>query len=319
MPTLSDVAKVANVSKMTVSRVINHPEQVTEELRELVYAAMTELDYRPNKVAKALAQNRTLVVKVMILEELDTTEPYYMNLLIGIANELNNNHYALQLVTPYSNDRTECDGFIIMGMREEDYAWIAEIDKPVALFGENDYGFNDVDSDNREGTRKATSYAIANGYTKIVFIGIDVDARFERSREQGYLEAMESAGLQTEIIRFGNHSTHSRNFIRENLAHYPKDTCFVCSSDRLAIGVTTGIRQAGMRAPEDYGVIGFDGVFLDQISEPKLTTIKQDVYKIGESCAAVLLEKINHPDKEIENIAFSPQLVIRNSTRVINK
>ena len=107
MPTLSDVAKVANVSKMTVSRVINHPEQVTEELRELVYAAMTELDYRPNKVAKALAQNRTLVVKVMILEELDTTEPYYMNLLIGIANELNNNHYALQLVTPYSNDRTE--------------------------------------------------------------------------------------------------------------------------------------------------------------------------------------------------------------------
>ena len=80
MPTLSDVAKVANVSKMTVSRVINHPEQVTEELRELVYAAMTELDYRPNKVAKALAQNRTLVVKVMILEELDTTEPYYMNL-----------------------------------------------------------------------------------------------------------------------------------------------------------------------------------------------------------------------------------------------
>ena len=66
-------------------------------------------------------------------------------------------------------------------------------------------------------------------------------------------------------------------------------------------------------------MIGFDGVFLDQISEPKLTTIKQDVYKMGETCAAVLLEKINHPDKEIENIAFSPQLVIRNSTRVINK
>ena len=92
MPTLNDVAKLANVSKMTVSRVINHPEQVTEELRDLVHRAMVELDYRPNKVAKALAQNRTLIVKVMILEEMDTTDPYFMNLLIGIASELDKNH-----------------------------------------------------------------------------------------------------------------------------------------------------------------------------------------------------------------------------------
>lgn len=319
MPTLSDVAKVANVSKMTVSRVINHPEQVTEELRELVYAAMKELDYRPNNVAKALAQNRTLTVKVMILEELDTTEPYYMNLLIGIASELNENHYALQLVTPNSNDRTECDGFIIMGMREEDYPWIEEIKKPVVLFGENNYGFTYVDSNNREGTRKATSYAIANGYSNIVFMGIDVDARFEESREKGYLEAMEDSGLETEIIRFENHSTLSRNFIRENLSRYPKDTCFICGSDRLAIGITTGIRQAGKRVPEDYGVIGFDGVFLDQISEPKLTTVKQDVYKMGEICASVLLQKIQHPKKPIKSIEFSPQLIIRESTKVLEE
>ena len=92
--TLKDVAKKANVSKMTVSRVLNHPELVTQELKDLVYAAMEELEYRPNTVAKALAKNRTLVVKVLILEQMDTTEPYFMNLLTGIAKELDNYQYA---------------------------------------------------------------------------------------------------------------------------------------------------------------------------------------------------------------------------------
>jgi DNA-binding LacI/PurR family transcriptional regulator len=99
MATLSDVAKEANVSKMTVSRVINHPEQVTEDLRLLVINAMKTLNYRPNSAAKALAQNRTNVVKFLILEDIDTTEPYYMNLLFGIARGLDKQQYALQLIS----------------------------------------------------------------------------------------------------------------------------------------------------------------------------------------------------------------------------
>ncbi len=97
--TLSDVAKLANVSKMTVSRVINHPEKVTDELKELVYQAMKELDYHPNIAAKALVRNRSQIIKLFILEEIDTTEPYYMNLLMGIARAVGKEHYSLQLVT----------------------------------------------------------------------------------------------------------------------------------------------------------------------------------------------------------------------------
>lgn len=97
--TLSDVAKKANVSKMTVSRVINHPEQVTAELRDMVEQAMTELNYHPNSAARALANNRTNVIKFVTLEDIDTTEPYYMNLLFGVAGGLNKQQYALSLVT----------------------------------------------------------------------------------------------------------------------------------------------------------------------------------------------------------------------------
>ena len=85
MTTLSDVAKEANVSKMTVSRVINHPEQVTPELRAMVEKAMEKLNYHPNSIAQALVNNRSNVVKFVTLEDIDTTEPYYTNLLFGFA------------------------------------------------------------------------------------------------------------------------------------------------------------------------------------------------------------------------------------------
>ena len=97
MTTLSDVAKKASVSKMTVSRVINHPQQVTPELRKIVEKAIDQLNYHPNSIASALAHNRTNVVKLVILEDIDTTEPYYMNLLFGIAKGLSKKHYAIQL------------------------------------------------------------------------------------------------------------------------------------------------------------------------------------------------------------------------------
>lgn len=315
MPTLNDVAKLANVSKMTVSRVINHPEQVTEELRDLVHKAMAELDYRPNKVAKALAQKRTLIVKVMILEELDTTDPYFMNLLIGIASELDKNHYALQLITQDSINKTECDGYIIMGMREKDYMWIKEIPKPVVLFGENDYGVTYVDSDNVGGTTKATEFAISRGYDKITFVGLDVADLFERSREKGYLQTMQAAGMEPEILRFDNHSTPAMEYFRENLHMYPENTCFVCGSDRLALGVENGIHQANKSVPGDYGVIGFDGVLLDQIAMPKLTTVKQNVRKMGEICAQLVIQKIQSPNNEVESVEFDTDLIIRDSTK----
>src|SRR5690625_4890966 len=119
---------------MTVSRVINHPDLVTDELKELVHNVMKELGYKPNTVARALAQNRTMVVKVLILEEMDSTEPYFMHLINGIAKGLDQYHYALQLVTENTYDLGRCDGFIISGMTREDYEWVTEIKEPLIIF-----------------------------------------------------------------------------------------------------------------------------------------------------------------------------------------
>ncbi|MFI3730022.1 LacI family DNA-binding transcriptional regulator [Vagococcus fluvialis] len=316
MTTLSDVAKKANVSKMTVSRVINHPEKVTDELKELVFKAMKDLDYKPNVAAKALANNRTQVVKFFILEEIDTTEPYYMNLLMGISKELDKHQYSLQLVTENSFDLGQSDGYIITGMREEHNDWVERLEKPFVLFGENRYGYDFVDTDNTLGTEMATEHAIKQGYEKIVYVGIDVKEPFEFSREAGYINTMQCYKKVPEIVRFENRSRYSNRFIDEQFARYPKNTAFVCSSDRLAIGVERGLQKHEANIPKDYGVIGFDGVFLDQIAYPRLTTIKQSVVEMGASCATMLLNKINQKGAPQGNQLFEPKLIVRGSTKL---
>lgn len=319
MSTLADVAKRANVSKMTVSRVINHPEQVTDELKELVFTAMAELDYRPNIAAKALVSNRSQIIKLFILEEIDTTEPYYMNLLMGIAKRIGKEHYSLQLVTNDAFDVGSCDGYIITGVRQRDFDWINRLEKPVVLFGENRMGYDYVDSDNQYGTAKATQYALEVGYQTVVYIGIDEAEPFELSREAGYLKVMEEAGLTPKMLRFDNHSTTPEKYITEHWDEFSDKTCFVCSSDRLALGIVRGITQVGGQLPDQFGVIGFDGVFLDQISSPKLTTVKQDIIRMGEVCGEMLLKKITEKGASQGYRHFFPELIIRETTRKLNK
>lgn len=316
MTTLSDVAKRANVSKMTVSRVINHPEQVTDELKELVFSAMKELNYRPNIAAKALVTNRSQIIKLFILEEIDTTEPYYMNLLMGIASAVGEAHYSLQLITADAFDVGVCDGYIITGFRSKDFEWIERLEKPVILFGENNRGIDFVDSNNILGTTLTTEYALKCNYKNVVYIGINIDEPFELSREEGYKNVMNKNNMLTKIYRFSNHTTEVKNFIIENWSLFSEgEYCFICSSDRLAMGVERGIIESGGRIPNDFGVIGFDGVFLDQVSSPKLTTAKQNITKMGETCGEMLVKIIESGGKSQGFHYYVPELIVRESTR----
>ncbi|MFX3617340.1 MAG: LacI family DNA-binding transcriptional regulator [Sporolactobacillus sp.] len=317
MATLSDVAKRAVVSKMTVSRVLNHPDKVSPELRDLVYRAMKELNYIPNMAARALAQKRTQVIKMLILEEMDTTEPYYMNLLSGIAIELDRHHYALQLVTRNSHEVGTCDGVIVTGMRAEDYPMIIDqIEQPVVLFGQNDKGYDFIDVDNEQGTRLATRHLIDLGYQRILFFGIDLDEPFMQTRFQGYLKMISGSGLVPEVFKMKNSSHCAQAQANETIksAENGHRMAFVCASDRLAVGVVRSAQQNDLLIPEQIAVTGFDGVFLDRISSPKLTTLRQPVIEMGEACAQMLLQKIEINGGRVGSRIFQPELIVRGST-----
>jgi DNA-binding LacI/PurR family transcriptional regulator len=316
MVTLADVAQKANVSKMTVSRVINHPKQVTDELKELTLKAMRDLNYHPNVAAIALANNCTNVVKLSILEDPETTEPYYMNLLIGIANKLSASNYTLGLVTKKGIDINDsCDGYIITGMREHDYEWIDRVEKPIVMFGENTHGYSFVDIDNKEAISVLVSYALKKGYENIVYIGIDVCEPFEILREDGYIDMIQRERKRPRIFRVENCSSKSEDLIIKNWRKYKTNTCFICSSDYIALGVERAISKMGGSIPNEYGVTGFDGIFLDQIASPKLTTISQSVSKIGEICAELLIRKLKGNGSPVSNVRLKPTMVVRDSTR----
>lgn len=316
MVTLLDVARAANVSKMTVSRVINHPEQVTPELRNLVESAMATLNYHPNSIAQALVNNRTNVVKFVTLEDIDTTEPYYMNLLFGVAKGLTKKQYAFQLVTdPEQIEAGRSDGYIITGARSSDYDMFDQLDKPFILFGENHRGFDFVDTDNQLGVKMATEYALSRLYKNIIFIGIDLKEPFEYSREAGYINTLQKNQLIPKIFRIGNHSHAAQDLIKEHFKEFKKDTCFICASDRIALGVERQLAEEGAKVPDDFGVIGFDGVFLDQVANPKLTTIRHSIFEMGELLATMLLQKIAQSGSPQGEVLIKPTLIRRGSTR----
>lgn len=313
--TLTDVAKLANVSKMTVSRVINHPEKVTDELKELVHNAMEQLNYTPNRVAQALAHNRTNMVKVVILEEMDVVEPYYMTLLTGIAKELNNYQYAVRLIENSDTDDGEADGYIIMGMREHDYEWIASLTKPVILYGENNKGFSFVDTDNEKAVQVATRYALER-YEQCIYIGIDIQEPFELKRQRGFESVMNQAQKSYKLYKVGNRSSQAKILVQNLLqSGVTKNTCFVCSTDRIGIGVLRALKERKYAIPADYGVIGFDGVFLDRIASPNLTTMRQPLIEMGKACAKELMNKISQSDYAISSHYYDATLIKADSTK----
>lgn len=320
MATLNDVAKRANVSKMTVSRAINHPEQVRPELRDNILHVMAELNYQPNAAARALVSRRTRVVKLTIFEDMDTTEPYYMMLLAGIANELNQHQYALQLATSNSYEVGECDGYILTGIRQKDYAWVEQLQQPVVFFGRNQQGYDYVDTNNYQAIQDSTAYAAQSGYTHLVFVGIAVDEPFETDRERGFRDYVTENGIGAQMIRLANHCHVATDYVRQHWADFPKDTAFICASDRLAIGIEDGVILQGGQVPDGYGVIGFDGVLLNQIAAKRLTTMRQPLEAMGRAAARLLLANIAHPGAkdaphDQEKIIINSRLSIAESTR----
>ncbi|WP_259276192.1 LacI family DNA-binding transcriptional regulator [Lactobacillus delbrueckii] len=282
--TLEDVARKAHVSKMTVSRVINHPELVAPELQVVVEDAMHKLNYHPNNADRALAKNQTSVVKFVILEDVDDTDPYFTNVLFGMAMELK--IFPPAALEGEPADQGAADSYVITGARTDDYPQLNELKQPFVLFGENRGGYDFVDTNNLLGGAMATKYALKAGYRNVIFIGIDIREAFEFSREAGYVNTMQQNKKIPSVFRVENSLAAAREFIQDHLGEFPKNTCFACASDRIAMGVIQALVEAEAKIPEDFGVIGYDGVLLDRVSSPTITTVKQNLWLIGEKLAS---------------------------------
>lgn len=289
MATLADVAKLAHVSKMTVSRVLNHPEQVSEGVRQEVATAIEQLGYRPNVKAKALVTQQNYIIRFVVLEDVATVEPNYAILLLQLADLLRGAGYTLE-ITRDLMAVDHIDGLIVTGWRRKDLPALEALKVPVMLYGRapEDSSLSFIDIDNLAGTALATQTLLGEGYEHIHFVGLDSDMPFARDRKAGYQKMMLEAEKDQHELTVANHSHAAAQAIHA-LPRIEPNTGFVVATDRMALGVIRALQEQGRRIPADAGIIGFDGIFIDQLSSPLLSTIQQPLDQIAQALVDGLL------------------------------
>jgi len=335
MSSQRDVAKKANVSFMTVSRVINDHNNVKKETREKVLKAINELGYYPNAAARALNRNKTNVIGIIVpYYEHFLASPYFVELLLEIEKYVTLNGYDLIFNTSktkfFNKDysilykQRKVDGLIILApsIHEKSLEELVHENIPFVIVGgmeENKY-INCVDIDNIKGTREAVNYLLNLGHKRIGLVTGISYVMDGRQRLQGYINTLNSHNIEIDnnlIFKgdFTEKSGYDALYYFFSLKHSP--TAVFCSNDHMALGVYKAAHEKNITIPGNLSVIGFDDIKLASYITPPLTTIRQPIEILGKTTAKLMIDCIEKKLKAVRKIVINPELIIRSSCRQI--
>ncbi len=303
--TLSDVAARAGVSAVTVSRALNRPEMVSEDLRERIRSAVEELAYIPNELASALASARTGRIGVIVPSLTNGVFGEYLRALHDAF--LPAGFQVLVLNSGYVAGKEERaiatmlgqhpEAMIVTGIDQTQQArrMLAEAAIPVIQTMEvTDDPIDIVIGLSQEDAGyAATRHLIQLGHRHIGQMAVPLDSR-ARQRVKGYQRAMTEAGLEPFHVSMDAPSTfaYGAELIGTMLGRWPQMTALFAGNDNLALGAMFAVQRRGMKVPDDLSIVGFNDLDFAATSFPSLTTVATPRYKIGERAAAIVLEII---------------------------
>jgi LacI family transcriptional regulator, galactose operon repressor len=322
--TIADVAAAAGVSVATVSKVINDRYGVAEGTSARVRAVIDELGYTSSLVAQSLRSRRSNVVGILVAD----IEPYAAELLKGATAALRGTGYDLVVFTDCGQHEDQVgwerrslsrvsaltDGAILVTPTSVEVA----VDAPLVAVDHNIRlsTLPTVDSDNFDGGVIATEHLIGLGHRRIGFLAGRPDLESARLREQGYRSALEAAGIEFEpgLVRIGGFdAATARTAARDLLQRMPRPTAIFAANDVSAIETIAVAQSLGWRVPEDLSVIGFDNVPESALAQPPLTTIDQSLQRMGAEAVRMLIELIDDPAREPEQVILPVRLIERAS------
>ena len=328
--TIFDVAREANVSYSTVSRVINN-KGVSADKRERVLRAMAELGYVANLQARSLAGGKSNIIGLLVHS---LTVEYFGEIARGVDEALAAIQYDLMLYTTHRRKGRESayvtkltrnivDGLLLVLPRNAE-AYLETLRQrrfPHVLVDHQGVSFDvpSVGATNWQGGYDGTRYLIELGHRRIGFITGDMALGCARDRLAGYQQALSDAGLPADptLMREGNFF-QPQGFICANelldLAHPP--TAIFASNDVSAFGAMEAVRNRGLRIPEDVSVLGFDDTPQAAQVHPALTTVRQPLAEMGKTAVELLFTYINEPDAPVKRIELPTELIIRQSCQV---
>jgi LacI family transcriptional regulator len=303
MSTIQDVAAAAKVSATTVSRYLNNRLELPAETAGRIDAAIAELDYRPNALAKRLSLGRSEAIGLVTPE---IANPFFAELAAAVEDEAEKHGYAVLMTSTGGRREREIaslrrlrdrhvDGLIMMTNQPDDGTLAAAVNRQghVVLIDEDIPGVNvpKVFVENRQGAYLATSHLLKAGHRHIVHIGGPSDLFSAMERRAGYLDALAEAEVAPPPTR---HGAYSRDFgleaMRAILDSGQVPTAVFAGSDFIAIGVMQAIRERGFRVPEDISLVGFDDMPFADLLAPGLTTVRQPTAELGRAGLRALLD-----------------------------
>ncbi len=326
-PTSWDVARLAGVSRSTVSFVLNNTPgiKISEETRRRVLEAVKILDYKPNAIARSLAKQKTEAIAFFVL---DIANPVFPNMARGIEDVARHNGYTLLLCNTdgkslrelrYMNLMLErrVDGVIVGALSNEEVSRLArKKNMPLVILEHPRLPEHDVVyADNIQGSYEAVKYLIELGHTRIAHITINPESIIVRERIEGYKKALEDAKIpfDEDLLKIFYDQVNEETAINELLLLPNPPTAIFAFSDFMAIQIMKILIKRGIRIPQDISIVGFDDT-LANLTIPELTTVSQPFYEMGVKAAEVLIERLKNPDLLIQHIKLPTKLVIRDST-----
>ncbi|MDT3727240.1 LacI family DNA-binding transcriptional regulator [Streptomyces sp. DSM 41972] len=331
-PTIKTVAARAGVGRTTVSRVVNGSDLVSADARARVLAAIKELNYVPNSVARGLVTNRTNAVALVIPESESRlgSEPFFAALIRGVSAALTESGTQLQLMLVRDQAERDqltesvatrrVDGVLLVSVHAEDRlpGILEEMGLPTVLAGRRDAGerLSYVNSDNAGGAAEAVRHLLGRGRRRIATITGPQDMDVGRARLTGWHAAHKEAGVPVDasLIEAGDFSEDSGGrAMRLLLERMPDLDAVFAASDLMAVGALTELRRQKRRVPDDVAVVGFEDSVLARHTDPPLTTVRQPVEELGRTMARILTD-ITLNDRPRQQITLPTELVVRESS-----
>ena len=325
--TIKDIAKLANVSPTTISRVMNKSGYVKNEITEKIEKIIEETGYRPNAYAKALLQNKSHTIGV-ILPKINSNssgdtvagiDEYLskMEYAILIGNSNHSIEREIELYKVFQEKRV--DGIILMAteLTLQHKELIKKSGIPTVILGQESLDSTPcVVFDDEFAVSELTEYVIKKGKNKIAFIGVgDFDVAVGIKRKNGFLKTMKENNKEIfePFIKIGDFSVESGYESCKEIFKSGKPDAIIAVTDKMAIGAMGYIFKKGLTVPEDVAVVGMGSGFLSKYFHPSITTAKYNYKNLGYEGAKLLYENIIENKVRTRKIVMSHQIILGDS------
>ncbi|MGM0368789.1 MAG: LacI family DNA-binding transcriptional regulator [Bacillota bacterium] len=327
--TIKDVAAQSGVSEATVSRVINKTVRVRDETRAKVEQAINDLNYSPNANARHLRSNKTKLIGLVIP---DIWNSFFGGIVKGVEDLARENDYNVVLCNTSGSLKREkesisilkdrrADGLIYMGQTYDQNRskMLEKCSFPIVAISreEKEVDYPTVNIDNYQAAYDLTEYLIKQNYNEIAFIaGPSADTTAGLRRTRGYKQALLDNDLDFnhQLKVEGNFTLESGYRGMEKILAVSKPDAVFAANDEMAIGAMKLIKERGYSVPKDIAVVGFDNISLSDYVEPRLTTIEQPIYELGQVAMDTILNLIEGAELEKDNLVLDYELLIRESS-----